>query len=220
MTLLIDPPAWGAHGRLWSHLISDTSLAELHDFAGRSASRVGRSRATITTSPRSGMPRCCARGPLPSPGDLLAALSRFWTEVPETQGDKGIERLIGLTLPSGTVADVDLVASPREMDERRVFAAMVFLSDAGGDLVAVHSVRRDQWVRPAAGAKRGVSAGERDSRSERGDGSPSRLTSCRLAAMSGGATSPGRGPTGPGRTCSRRSGRPWRPSVRSDPVAR
>jgi muramoyltetrapeptide carboxypeptidase len=31
--LYIDPPAWPAHGRLWSHLISDTSLAELHEFA-------------------------------------------------------------------------------------------------------------------------------------------------------------------------------------------
>jgi muramoyltetrapeptide carboxypeptidase len=33
VALLIDPPAWPAHGRLWSHLISDTSLAELHEFA-------------------------------------------------------------------------------------------------------------------------------------------------------------------------------------------
>jgi muramoyltetrapeptide carboxypeptidase len=33
MTVFIDPPAWPAHGRLWSHLISDASLAELHDFA-------------------------------------------------------------------------------------------------------------------------------------------------------------------------------------------
>lgn len=33
MTLWIDPPAWPAHGRLWSHLISDTSYAELHEFA-------------------------------------------------------------------------------------------------------------------------------------------------------------------------------------------
>lgn len=31
--LLIDPPAWPAHGRLWSHLVSDTSYRELHDFA-------------------------------------------------------------------------------------------------------------------------------------------------------------------------------------------
>lgn len=33
--LLIDPPAWPAHGRLWSHLVSTTSYAELHDFAAR-----------------------------------------------------------------------------------------------------------------------------------------------------------------------------------------
>ena len=33
MTVLIDPPAWPAHGTLWSHLVSDASLTELHDFA-------------------------------------------------------------------------------------------------------------------------------------------------------------------------------------------
>jgi hypothetical protein len=32
VAVLIDPPAWPAHGRLWSHLVSDTSLAELHGF--------------------------------------------------------------------------------------------------------------------------------------------------------------------------------------------
>lgn len=35
MGILIDPPAWNAHGRRWSHLVSDTSLAELHAFARR-----------------------------------------------------------------------------------------------------------------------------------------------------------------------------------------
>lgn len=33
VTIWIDPPAWPAHGRLWSHLVSDRSYAELHDFA-------------------------------------------------------------------------------------------------------------------------------------------------------------------------------------------
>lgn len=33
MTILIDPPRWPAHGRLWSHLVSDASYAELHAFA-------------------------------------------------------------------------------------------------------------------------------------------------------------------------------------------
>jgi hypothetical protein len=31
--ILIDPPIWPAHGRLWSHLVSDESFAELHAFA-------------------------------------------------------------------------------------------------------------------------------------------------------------------------------------------
>ncbi|MFY1677560.1 MULTISPECIES: DUF4031 domain-containing protein [unclassified Streptomyces] len=35
MTLYIDPPTWPGHGRLWSHLISDVSFAELHVFASR-----------------------------------------------------------------------------------------------------------------------------------------------------------------------------------------
>ncbi|WP_328561146.1 DUF4031 domain-containing protein [Streptomyces coelicoflavus] len=33
MTLYIDPPTWPGHGRLWSHLVSDASYAELHAFA-------------------------------------------------------------------------------------------------------------------------------------------------------------------------------------------
>ncbi|MFC1441876.1 DUF4031 domain-containing protein [Streptacidiphilus sp. N1-10] len=31
--ILIDPPAVPGHGRMWSHLVSDSSLEELHEFA-------------------------------------------------------------------------------------------------------------------------------------------------------------------------------------------
>jgi hypothetical protein len=31
--ILIDPPNASGHGRLWSHLASDTSYDELHEFA-------------------------------------------------------------------------------------------------------------------------------------------------------------------------------------------
>jgi hypothetical protein len=31
--IYIDPPRWPARGRLWSHLVSDRSFAELHAFA-------------------------------------------------------------------------------------------------------------------------------------------------------------------------------------------
>lgn len=35
MTILVDAPVWPYRNRLWSHLVSDTSYAELHEFAVR-----------------------------------------------------------------------------------------------------------------------------------------------------------------------------------------
>jgi hypothetical protein len=31
--ILIDEPIWPAHGTTWAHIVSDTSLDELHTFA-------------------------------------------------------------------------------------------------------------------------------------------------------------------------------------------
>lgn len=33
MAILVDPPRWPAHGTVWAHMVSDTSLEELHSFA-------------------------------------------------------------------------------------------------------------------------------------------------------------------------------------------
>ncbi|MFZ5850383.1 MAG: DUF4031 domain-containing protein [Actinomycetota bacterium] len=33
MAVLVDPAVWPWRGRLWAHLVSDTSYAELHAFA-------------------------------------------------------------------------------------------------------------------------------------------------------------------------------------------
>lgn len=33
MSVLIDPPLWPRHGTIWGHLVSDSSLDELHQFA-------------------------------------------------------------------------------------------------------------------------------------------------------------------------------------------
>lgn len=35
MTVLIDPPIWPGYGTVWSHLVSDSSLDELHMVAER-----------------------------------------------------------------------------------------------------------------------------------------------------------------------------------------
>ncbi len=33
MAILVDPATWPGRGRMWCHLVSDTSFAELHAFA-------------------------------------------------------------------------------------------------------------------------------------------------------------------------------------------
>lgn len=33
MAVLLDPPLWPRHGRVWGHMVSDSSLEELHEFA-------------------------------------------------------------------------------------------------------------------------------------------------------------------------------------------
>lgn len=35
MTILVDPAMWPWRGRLWAHLVSDSSHEELHAFAAR-----------------------------------------------------------------------------------------------------------------------------------------------------------------------------------------
>ena len=35
MAILVDPAVWPGRGRLWCHLVSDVSYAELHAFANR-----------------------------------------------------------------------------------------------------------------------------------------------------------------------------------------
>ncbi|PPF42562.1 DUF4031 domain-containing protein [Pseudoclavibacter sp. AY1F1] len=39
MVILIDPPVWPAHGTTFSHLVSDSAVDELHEFAARAGIR-------------------------------------------------------------------------------------------------------------------------------------------------------------------------------------
>lgn len=54
----------------------------------------------------------------------------------------------GVRFADGTTADVELVEDPEPVDESRVFAAVVILRDAAGDVALVHSVRRSEWGPP------------------------------------------------------------------------
>lgn len=75
MSVLIDPPLWPAHGRLWSHLVSDTSLAELHAFASANGVPARGFDLDHYDVPDSAHDALVAAGAVPvSAGDLLRRL--------------------------------------------------------------------------------------------------------------------------------------------------
>lgn len=158
MAILIDPPAWHAHGRAWSHLVSDTSLDELHTFARGLGIPARAFEGDHYDVPQEHYARAIAAGARPVDArTVLRSLQRSGLRLQKRLGDKGLARIPRVRLPSGTVADVDLLLSPNLFDERRVFAAQVFVRDSAGDLVTVHSVRRRQWGSPGGWREPGES---------------------------------------------------------------
>ncbi len=111
--ILIDPPAWPAHGRLWSHLASDTSLAELHDFA----TRAGLSRRAFEGDhydvPAERHDSLVAAGAVPTSARvLLAAIVAAGLRRPRRRGEEVIRsRQVGDYYPGAGPCRVDVIVS-------------------------------------------------------------------------------------------------------------
>ncbi|HEU5241815.1 MAG TPA: DUF4031 domain-containing protein [Ornithinibacter sp.] len=158
MAILIDPPRPEAHGRRWSHLVSDTSLDELHAFARAVGIPERGFEGDHYDVPEERYADVVAAGARPTPArDLLRALQASGLRLQKRRGDKGVARVRDVRFVDGTSADVDLIRSPREADESRVFAAMAFVRDEVGDLAVVHSIRRDEWGAPGGWREPGES---------------------------------------------------------------
>ena len=161
VAILIDPPGPEAHGRRWSHLVSDTSLAELHAFARTIGIPERGFEGDHYDVPEERYRAVVAAGATPTPPrDLVRALRASGLRMQKRRGDKGVARVLGVEFVDGTTADVDLIRSDREADATRVFAAMVFVRDPSGDHVVVHSVRRDEWGAPGGWREDGESVRE------------------------------------------------------------
>ena len=149
VAILIDPPRPEAHGRRWSHLVSDTSLEELHAFARAVGIPERGFEGDHYDVPEERYAAVVAAGARPtSARDLLRALQASGLRLQKRRGDKGVARVRGVRFVDGTSADVDLIRSPARPTSARVFAAMAFVRDEVGDLAVVHSIRRGEWGAP------------------------------------------------------------------------
>jgi hypothetical protein len=114
VALLLDRPAWPAHGRLWSHLVSDTSYEELHAFARR----VGVPRRSFEGDhydvPAERYDELVAAGARPVEGrELVRALTASGLRLPKRRGERVLDSWPAVRWPGHPVpCRVDCLASP------------------------------------------------------------------------------------------------------------
>ncbi|MCH1868245.1 DUF4031 domain-containing protein [Nocardioides sp. CFH 31398] len=159
MAILIDPPAWPAYGRLWSHLVSDTSLAELHHFAAAH----GLSRRLFEGDhydvPDTAYADLVAVGARPvTSREVVTALRAAGLRLRKRKGERPVERLFGADLGDGVPRDVDLLLSDWQPPPERTYAASVLLRDARGRCAVVYNTRRRVWGPPAGRTEPGEDA--------------------------------------------------------------
>lgn len=172
VTIWIDRPLWPAHGRLWSHLISDTSYAELHAFAREAGLPRRGYEGDHYDVPEERYAAVLAAGARPVEGrELLRKLHASGLRMRKRRGDRGVDKVLRVPFPDGTFADVDLIASREMAEDERVFASMVFTTDVRGNHVVVWSNRRREWGAPGGWREPGESPAEnavREAREETG----------------------------------------------------
>jgi hypothetical protein len=133
--LLIDPPAWPAHGRLWSHLVSTTSYAELHEFADRAGIDRRAFEGDHYDIPQERYDDVVAAGAVPIDGrELLKRLRDSGLRISKRKH----ERVVMSTpdapwLPPGGRADV--IASRQDNPPPNTVVVRAVVHDAGALLV-------------------------------------------------------------------------------------
>lgn len=157
MTLWIDEPIWPAHGRWFSHLISDTDYAELHALALGQGMHPRAFDGDHYDVPQERWQRVVDAGATVTTGaDLARRLNASGLRLRKRRGDRGVARQLAVPFPNGT-SDVDLVAAPRPVREDQVLAAMLFVRDTSGRFALVYSIRRDEWGSPGGWREPGES---------------------------------------------------------------
>lgn len=149
--ILIDPPLWPAHGRLFSHVISDTSLAELHAFARRARLPERAFEGDHYDVPEERYADCLAAGAVPVSGTQLArALRDSGLRFRKRRAERPLARAVDGLEWIGAPHVVEVVGSPHEPP--RTAGAAVVLVTAAESILLVRNTSRAGWAAP--GGKR------------------------------------------------------------------
>lgn len=148
VTIWIDPPHWEAHGTQWSHVISDLSISELHDFARRAGIPDRSFEGDHYDVPAHRHADLVRAGAVPtSANDLARRLARSGLRFRKRRGERPLGRWSDALSAVGGPHLLDVVASPHE-PPRDAGAAVVLITDPEGWLVLVRSVTRPGWAPP------------------------------------------------------------------------
>jgi 8-oxo-dGTP pyrophosphatase MutT (NUDIX family) len=156
MTIWIDPPSWPAHGRLWSHVISDTSYDELQTFAARSGIPARGFDGDHFDVPQELYAALVAAGARPGGGKEIARLLRnSGLRFQKRKGERPLAAYRNVLPHLEAEHSLHLVASHLPTPDELTAAVAVFVTDAGGSLLLVRTIARDAWGAPAGGREPG-----------------------------------------------------------------
>ena len=199
MTIWIDPPAWPAHGRLWSHLISDASYDELQTFAAQAGIPARRFDGDHFDVPQELYAELVAAGARPTGGkDLARRLRDSGLRFQKRKGERPLAVYRNVLSHLDVGHSLHIVASPLPPPDELTAAALVFVTDAGGAVLLVRTVARNAWGTPAGGREPGetvLQCATRETWAESGLRiDPARLRPCGYERVTLDGVMNGRGP--------------------------
>jgi len=156
MTTWIDLPIWARHGTTFAHLVSDTSLEELHAVADRAGLHPRSFEGDHYDVSTQRYAAVVVAGATPTTGaDLVRRLLASGLRLRKRRGDVPVARVKDVPAPGGGLMDVDLVEADTALDRGHVVAVAVVVDDGHGAMALVHTPGRNAWGPPGGGVEAG-----------------------------------------------------------------